>query len=114
MIISCLQIVTVFREDLFLFRVKEWAEDISKTLFNIYEKVVRRDVLLKGFSDVKMEVRDGSAIVDRTATCLEELLMRRVHAAEQIMRKAEEIATPAEQPPQGYTFDYSIVSIYFS
>lgn len=96
-----------------ILRVKKWAEDISKTLFEIERKVVRREELLKGFGDVKMEVRDGSAIVDRTATRLEELLLRRVRAAEEIMRKAEEIATPKLQPPASYTFDNSIVSYEF-
>lgn len=103
-----------FREGLldkqFVTSVKAWAEDISKTLFEIERKVVRREELLKGFGDVKMEVRDGSLIVDRTAKRLEELLLRRVRAAEQIMRKAEEIATPKLQPPTSYKFDNSIVS----
>lgn len=95
---------------LLVFRVQKWAEDISKTLFEIERKVVRREELLKGFSDVKMEVRDGSAIVDRTAKRLEEVLLRRVRAAEAIMRKAEEIATPKVKPSASYTFDNSIVS----
>lgn len=73
--------------------------------------MVRRGVLLKSFSDIKIEVRNGSAIVNKMAESLKDLLTKRAHAAEEIMRKAEELATNEEKPDNSYTFDYSVVSI---
>lgn len=74
------------------------------------QRVVRREELLKGFTGIKMEVRDGSAIVDKMARDMEELLTRRAKAVEDIVRRAEEIATPKTPAPENYTFDYSVVS----
>ena len=70
-------------------------------------------MLLKSFSDIKIEVRNGTAIVNKMAEALEELLLRRTHAAEEIMRRAEELATGAQEPDDSYTFDYSVVSILY-
>lgn len=72
--------------------------------------MVRREVLLKSFSDIKIEIRNGTAIVHKMAEDLEELLSRRAHAAEEIMRRAEELATMEAEPDDNYTFDYSVVS----
>lgn len=72
--------------------------------------MVRREVLLKSFSDIKIEIRNGTAIVHKMAEDLEELLSRRAHAAEEIMRRAEELATMEAEPDDSYTFDYSVVS----
>lgn len=73
---------------------------------------MRRDVLLKGFSDLKVEVRNGPAIVEKTSKAIEELLERRGQAAEMIMRKAEELAANRFPPPSNYLFIKSDVSIY--
>lgn len=94
-------------------RIQDWAQQISESLFEIDEIVVRRKVLLKSFSDIKIEVRNGTAIVNKMADDLEELLTRRARAAEEIMRKAEELATTEQMPDDSYTFDYSVVSIHF-
>lgn len=73
--------------------------------------MVRRKELLKSFSDIKIEVRNGSAIVNKMADSLEDLLKRRAHAAEEIMRRAEELAGLGSEPDETYSFDYSVVSI---
>lgn len=95
-------------------RIQEWAKEISNILYENENITVRRDVLLKGFTDVKIETRNGTAIVEKAARALEELLERRGRAAEAIMRKAEELATnnflKKEEPPSSYTYTKSIVS----
>lgn len=73
--------------------------------------MVRRDELEVGFSDIKSEERNGTAIVEAMAADVEELLTRRAHAADLIMRKAEELARSHPDPYPGYAFDRSIVSI---
>lgn len=96
------------------YRLKEWASEIQKHLFEIEKKVVRKDVLSKSFSDIKIELRNGSAILEKASRALEDLLDRRGDAAEAIMRKAEELSTYILEnkikPPPDYTFDLSVVS----
>lgn len=91
-------------------RVQNWAKEISDTLHQNEKQFVRRDILLKSFSDIKIEVRNGTAIVEKTTNALEELLERRGQAAEAIMRKAEELAANKIPPPSDYTFTKSHVS----
>ncbi|CAH2217055.1 jg26160, partial [Pararge aegeria aegeria] len=88
--------------------IQDWARDISNILHENENLTVRPEELLKGFSDIKIEVRNGTAIVEKTAKALEELLERRGRAAEAIMRKAEELAAKKENPPSDYTFTRSI------
>lgn len=77
--------------------------------------VVRRDELLKGFGDIKMGVRDGTAIVNKMASALEDLLARRARAAEEIMMKAEDLTKDMDfkkyEAADSFRFDSSIVSI---
>ncbi|CAK1553799.1 unnamed protein product [Leptosia nina] len=93
-------------------QIKEWAKEISERLFEIEGKVVRRDVLANSFSDITIEVRNGSAIVDKASEALEDVFERRGNAAEAIMRRAEEISSYVLknkfQAPSNYTFDDSI------
>ncbi|XP_072938386.1 voltage-dependent calcium channel subunit alpha-2/delta-3-like [Epargyreus clarus] len=98
------KVINVIPPDL----IKTWASEISEKLFDIERRVVRRDVLLKSFSDIKVEVRNGSAIVEKAAKALEDLLIRRGQAADAIMRKAEELAAQRTEVPPKYTFDSSI------
>ncbi|XP_075979902.1 voltage-dependent calcium channel subunit alpha-2/delta-4-like [Anticarsia gemmatalis] len=86
--------------------IQEWARQISDNFFEIDNRVVRRRELRESFTDVKSKERNGTAIVNQMADALEELLARRAHAAEEIMRKAEELAK--SEPPAGYTFDRSV------
>ncbi|CAH2087531.1 unnamed protein product [Euphydryas editha] len=88
-------------------QVKNWAKAISDTLCENEKQFVRRDILLKGFSDIKIEVRNGTAIVEETAKALEELLERRGQAAEAIMRRAEKLDANKIPPPSDYTFTRS-------
>ncbi|XP_052742327.1 voltage-dependent calcium channel subunit alpha-2/delta-3 [Bicyclus anynana] len=88
--------------------IQEWAKDISNILHENENLTVRRDELLKGFSDIKIEERNGTAIVEKAAKALEELLERRGRVAESIMRKAEELAAKKEDPPSSYAFISSI------
>ncbi|PZC84021.1 hypothetical protein B5X24_HaOG206367 [Helicoverpa armigera] len=88
--------------------IQGWADEISENLLDNYRLVVRPEVLLKSFSDIKIEVRNGTAIVNKMAEDLEELLKRRAEAAENIMRRAEELARNEEEPDDSYTFDYSV------
>ncbi|CAH0588139.1 unnamed protein product [Chrysodeixis includens] len=88
--------------------VQNWANEISKSLYDNDNIVVRRKELLKSFSDIKIEVRNGSAIVNKMAESLEDLLKRRAHAAEEIMRRAEELAALGSEPDDTYSFDYSV------
>ncbi|XP_045775356.1 voltage-dependent calcium channel subunit alpha-2/delta-3-like [Maniola jurtina] len=88
--------------------IQDWAKDISNILHQNENLTVRRDILLKGFSDIKIEVRNGTAIVEKAAKALEELLERRGRAAEAIMRKAEELAAKRKNPPSNYVFTKSI------
>ncbi|CAH0718213.1 unnamed protein product, partial [Brenthis ino] len=85
-------------------QVQQWAQELSEKLYKTETQFVRRDVLLKGFSDVKIEVRNGPAIVEKTSKAIEELLERRGQAAEMIMRKAEELAANRFPPPSDYHF----------
>ncbi|XP_046966628.1 voltage-dependent calcium channel subunit alpha-2/delta-3-like [Vanessa cardui] len=85
-------------------QVRSWAKAISDKLFENEKQFVRRDILLKGFADIKSEVRNGTAIVEKTTNILNELLERRGRAAESIMRKAEELAANKVPPPSDYTF----------
>ncbi|CAF4825853.1 unnamed protein product [Pieris macdunnoughi] len=93
-------------------RLKQWAYEIHEHLFEIEKKVVRRDVLSQSFSNIKIEMRNGSAILQRASRALEDLLDRRGKAAEAIMSKAEELSTyileNKIQPPPDYTFDHSV------
>ncbi|CAG4935593.1 unnamed protein product [Colias eurytheme] len=93
-------------------QIKKWAYEIHERLYEVERKVVRRDVLSKGFSDTKIELRNGKDILEKAAKALEDLLDRRVKAAEAIMRKAEELSTHnlenKIQPPLNYTFDHSV------
>lgn len=95
-------------------RVQEWARDISEILEKMEKGVVRREELLKGFGDIKMEVRDGAAIVNKMARDLEDLLTRRAHAAEEIMRKAEDLTKDMNfkkyETDDSFRFDSSLVS----
>ncbi|KAM3965522.1 voltage-dependent calcium channel subunit alpha-2/delta-4 [Aphomia sociella] len=88
--------------------VREWAQKISDKLLEQEERVVHRKALLQKFSDINIEVRNGSAIVQKMAKDLEELLLRRAHAAENIMRHAENLASSKNTPPDDYKFDYSV------
>ncbi|XP_022824608.1 voltage-dependent calcium channel subunit alpha-2/delta-3-like [Spodoptera litura] len=88
--------------------IQDWANEISQKLYENEAIVVRREVLLKSFSDIKIKIRNGTAIVHKMAEDLEELLSRRAHAAEEIMRRAEELATMEAEPDDSYTFDYSV------
>ncbi|XP_050667961.1 voltage-dependent calcium channel subunit alpha-2/delta-4-like [Leptidea sinapis] len=93
-------------------QIQEWAQEIQERLYEIERKVVRRDVLSKNFADIKVEARNGSAILQKAAKALVDLLERRGKAAEAIMRKAEELATNVLETkiaaPTDYTFDDSI------
>ncbi|XP_045514107.1 voltage-dependent calcium channel subunit alpha-2/delta-4-like [Pieris brassicae] len=93
-------------------RLKQWAYEIHEHLFEIEKKVVRRDVLSQSFSNIKIEMRNGSAILQRASRALEGLLDRRGKAAEAIMRKAEELSTyileNKKPPPPDYMFDHSV------
>ncbi|XP_041980678.1 voltage-dependent calcium channel subunit alpha-2/delta-3-like [Aricia agestis] len=88
--------------------VQAWAKEISDVLLRTENLVVHRGVLQQGFSDAKVETRNGTAIVDKAAKDLEKLLERRGQAAEAIMRKAEELAAAKPTPPDDYVFDYSV------
>ncbi|XP_031763031.2 voltage-dependent calcium channel subunit alpha-2/delta-3-like isoform X2 [Galleria mellonella] len=88
--------------------VREWAEKISEKLLEQEERVVHRKALLQKFSDINIKVRNGTAIVQKMAKDLEELLLRRTQAVENIMRRAEELANFNATPPEDYTFDYSV------
>ncbi|XP_037292245.1 voltage-dependent calcium channel subunit alpha-2/delta-4 [Manduca sexta] len=88
--------------------IQDWAIRISEKLLDNDRRVVRREEILKGFSDIKIEVRNGTAIVNKMAGDLEELLLKRVKAAENIMRKAEELAKNTKPPPGEYVFDDSV------
>ncbi|XP_047532739.1 voltage-dependent calcium channel subunit alpha-2/delta-3-like [Vanessa atalanta] len=85
-------------------QVRSWAKAIADKLFENEKQFVRRDILLNGFADIKSEVRNGTAIVEKTTNILNELLERRGRAAESIMRKAEELAANKTPPPSDYTF----------
>lgn len=102
--------VKCFTYFFFKSRVQNWAKEISDTLHQNEKQFVRRDILLKSFSDIKIEVRNITAIVEKTTNALEELLERRGQAAEAIMRKAEELAANKIPPPSDYTFTKSHVS----
>ncbi|CAF4898363.1 unnamed protein product [Pieris macdunnoughi] len=93
-------------------QISDWANEIRERLFEIEEKVVRRNVLWKGFSDITVEVRNGSAILEKVANALEDVFEKRGKAAEAIMRRAEELSknimiNKLEAPPN-YTFDNSV------
>ncbi|CAK1542245.1 unnamed protein product [Leptosia nina] len=93
-------------------QMKEWALEIQTHLLEIEQKVVRRDVLASSFSDIKVELRNGSAILEKASKALEDLLDRRGKAAETIMKRAEELSTYVLEnkiyPPVRYTFDDSV------
>ncbi|KAJ0175050.1 hypothetical protein K1T71_009191 [Dendrolimus kikuchii] len=89
-------------------QVDQWAKDISKTLRENDRRVVRREVLAKNFSQIRAERRNGTAIVNKLAVALEDLLTKRIQAAEEIMRKAEELAVTVPEPPFDYTFMSSV------
>lgn len=93
-------------------RVKGWAEEISAKLHYVEKKVVRPEILQKGFANVKMGTRNGTAIVQEVAATIEDLLKRRAAAAENIMRKAEKLFTERTYPDTNYIFDKSLVSNY--
>lgn len=73
---------------------------------------MRPEILQKGFANVKMGTRDGTAIVQEVAATLEDLLKRRAEAAENIMRKAEKLFAERTYPDTNYIFDKSSVSNY--
>lgn len=74
--------------------------------------MVRGSEILKGFHDIKAEFRNGTEIVNKVAESLEELLTRRARAAENIKRKAEQLATDSKPAPSSFTFHDSVVSIW--
>ncbi|KAG7300325.1 hypothetical protein JYU34_015914 [Plutella xylostella] len=88
--------------------IQTWANEISEKLYKIEKLVVRREAILKSFSDVKVGVRDGTAIVTKAAKALEELLLKRTEAAERIMRKTEELADGFRELPPDYTYLQSV------
>ncbi|RVE51510.1 hypothetical protein evm_003911 [Chilo suppressalis] len=88
--------------------VQQWAKEISDVLLKTEEQVVPRKEFLASFSDMKTAVRNGSAIVEQMANELEEMLLRRVKASEAIMKRAESLYSKDIQPPDDYTFDYSV------
>lgn len=63
---------------------------------------------------MKLEVRNGTTIIDRIAKDLEDLFLRRATAAENIMKKAEVLAESKAHPPPGYTFYPSKVGIIYN
>lgn len=81
-------------------------------MHDVEKKVVRSEILQKGFANVKMGTRDGAAIVQATAASLEDLLKGRAEAAENIMRKAEKLFAERTHPDTNYIFDKSLVSNY--
>lgn len=78
-------------------------------LFQHEDRVVRRKELLEKFSDIGIEERNGTIIVQNMAKNLEELLVRRTKAAEKIGRHAEMLANSSKPRPRGYTYLRSIV-----
>ncbi|XP_073960606.1 voltage-dependent calcium channel subunit alpha-2/delta-4-like isoform X2 [Choristoneura fumiferana] len=86
--------------------IQGWANTIASKLHTTEEFVVRRKELLNGFVNVKSVVRDGAAIADKAAAAFTELLETRAEAAENIMRKAEELQS-SKWAPKGYQFHYS-------
>ncbi|GBP70021.1 hypothetical protein EVAR_39604_1 [Eumeta japonica] len=96
-----------------IFRVRSWAEEIGNRFKEHEEHVVHRAELLKSFADVKSESRNGSAIVDKVSSAFHDLLERRVDAAENIMRRAEELANEKSTVPSNYMFNTSKVSGIF-
>lgn len=73
---------------------------------------MRPEILQKGFANVKVGTRDGSAIVQEVAATLEDLLKKRAEAAENIMQKAEKLFAERTHPDTNYIFDKSNVSNY--
>ncbi|XP_028173153.1 voltage-dependent calcium channel subunit alpha-2/delta-3-like isoform X2 [Ostrinia furnacalis] len=88
--------------------VTQWAKEISESLLENEELVVQSKEIIAGFSNIRIAARNGSAIVEQMARNLEDLLTRRVKAAEAIMRRAEALASEERHPPPDYTYDYSI------
>ncbi|CAG4943373.1 unnamed protein product [Parnassius apollo] len=88
-------------------QLEEWAKEISDKLLEHENHIVRRELLLKGFGDLRSELRNGSVIVEQAAESIRDLLLRRTKAAESIMRKAEELAKMKIQPPPNYTYTLS-------
>ncbi|XP_053612097.1 voltage-dependent calcium channel subunit alpha-2/delta-3-like isoform X2 [Plodia interpunctella] len=88
--------------------VQLWAQEISEMLFQHEDRVVRRKELLEKFSDIGIEERNGTIIVQNMAKNLEELLVRRTKAAEKIGRHAEMLANSSKPRPRGYTYLRSI------
>ncbi|XP_045493057.1 voltage-dependent calcium channel subunit alpha-2/delta-3-like [Colias croceus] len=93
-------------------QIRDWAKEIQDRLFEIEEKVVRRHVLSKSFSEFNVEIRNGSAILEKASKDLEDFLEKRGQAAEAIMRRAEELSSHILknkiEAPTNYTFDYSV------
>ncbi|XP_028032145.1 uncharacterized protein LOC114244507 [Bombyx mandarina] len=88
--------------------IENWAQRLSEVFFEIESKLVKREELLSAFSDAMMVARNGTALVNKAADALEDLLTRRVKAAENIMRKAEELDKDETPPPDNYVFDHSV------
>ncbi|CAH2049156.1 unnamed protein product, partial [Iphiclides podalirius] len=88
-------------------QMQEWAKEISDKLLEHENQIVRRELLLKEFRDMRIERRNGSKIVEQTAASLKDLLSRRAKAAEAIMRKAEELSRRNVDPPPNYTYTLS-------
>ncbi|CAB3244772.1 unnamed protein product [Arctia plantaginis] len=88
--------------------VQKWANELRSRLYDIDDRIVRRHELAAGFTDIKSEQRNGTAIVNVMADVIEELLSSRTRAAEEIVRKAEELAKSEAKPSSTYTFDRSI------
>ncbi|XP_013140737.1 PREDICTED: voltage-dependent calcium channel subunit alpha-2/delta-3-like [Papilio polytes] len=85
-------------------QLQEWAKEISDKLLDHERQIVRRDLLLKGFTNLKSVRRNGTEIVEQAAIALSDLLSRRAKAAEAIMRKAEELSKKKISTPPNYTY----------
>ncbi|KPJ19361.1 Voltage-dependent calcium channel subunit alpha-2/delta-4 [Papilio machaon] len=85
-------------------QLQEWGKEISDKLLDHESQIVRRDLLLKGFTNLKSVRRNGTEIVNQAATVLTDLLSKRAKAAEAIMRKAEELSKKNVPPPPNYTY----------
>lgn len=77
--------------------------------------VIREKELLQKFSakDLRVEERNGAAMVQGMARELEALLQARTRAAERVARRAEQLADSAPPLPIDYTFHSSVVSNHY-
>lgn len=95
--------------------MEQWAQEISETLIKTEDRVLHKQGLIDGFKEAKVKVtlRNGSAILEQMTHRMEDILIRRVRAAENIMRHAEALSSVENiHPPSDYTYDYSFVSTF--